>query len=226
GTGWPTPPARSATRCATSSAACRRGSSGWPRRSGSTGGSRTGCIGCWMSPSMRTGCGNATATGSKTWRCSIGWRCHSCARTKQSRQGSNASAKPRAGMTATSSDYCSIVNNPSALAVVVEGTHDFLDGRELVPDVQPVKVDVIGLQPPETGVHREHHALAVVACGVGIVAGSGIGVLGRQHDPVAMAGHELAEQRCAGAVGVNVGSINEVAARFPKGVVDLAALVF
>jgi hypothetical protein len=39
-------------------------------------------------------------------------------------------------------------------------------------------------------------------------------------------GHELAEQRFAGAVGVDVGGVNEVAARFQKGVVDFAALLF
>ena len=60
---------------------------------------------------------------------------------------------------------------------------------------------------------------------LGSLPGSGVGVLGRQHDPVPMARHELAEQRFAGAVGVDVGGVDEVAARLQKGVVDLAALV-
>src|SRR5262249_6914588 len=70
-----------------------------------------------MSPSTRTGCGNATATGLKTWRCSTGWPCHCCVRIERSRRGSNASAKPRAGTTIISSICCSIVSNPSALTV-------------------------------------------------------------------------------------------------------------
>jgi hypothetical protein len=65
----------------------------------------------------------------------------------------------------------------------------------------------------------------MIAGRVGIVAGSGVGVLGRQHDPVAVPRHELAQQLFAGTVGVDVGGVDEVAARLQEGVVDVAAFV-
>ena len=107
---------------------------------------------------------------------------------------------------------------------IVEGPHDLFDRGDLVPDVQPVQIDVVGSQPLQAGFHRPHHALAVVAGGVGVVAGSGVGVLGRQDDAVPVVRHELAQKLFAGAVRVVVGGVDEVAARLEEGVVDLAAL--
>jgi hypothetical protein len=42
--------------------------------------------------------------------------------------------------------------------------------------VHPVQVDVVGLQSLQTGFHCLHHALAVIACRIGIIAGRGVGV--------------------------------------------------
>src|SRR5215510_9604918 len=49
---------------------------------------------------------------------------------------------------------------------VVERAHDLFDGRESVPNVHPVKVDVAGLQALEAGFDGLDHALAVVACSI------------------------------------------------------------
>ena len=106
---------------------------------------------------------------------------------------------------------------------VVEGPHDFFDGRDLVPNVQPIEVDVVGLEPFQTGLQRLHHALAMVAGGVRVIAGHGVGILGRQHEPLPLALHELAQQPFARSVGIDVGRVDEVAARLKEGVIDLAA---
>ena len=65
----------------------------------------------------------------------------------------------------------------------------------------------------------------MIAGGVRIVPRGGVGVLRRQDDALALAVHELAEETFACAVGVNVGGVDEVAAGFEEGVVDLAALL-
>jgi hypothetical protein len=72
---------------------------------------------------------------------------------------------------------------------IVEGPHNLLDGGDLVPDVQPVQVDVVGYQPFQTGFYSLHHALAVVAGSVGVFAGSSISILGRQYDSVPVVPH-------------------------------------
>ena len=96
-------------------------------------------------------------------------------------------------------------------------------GVMLVPNVQPVKVDVVGLEPLQTGLQRLHHALAMVAGGVWVIAGHGVGILGRQHEALPLALHELAQQPFARSVGIDVGRVDEVATRVKEGVVDLAA---
>jgi hypothetical protein len=61
---------------------------------------------------------------------------------------------------------------------VVKTAHNFLDRGHLVPDMHPVKVDVVGLQAAQARVHRVHHAFAMVAPRVWIVSRSSIAVLG------------------------------------------------
>jgi hypothetical protein len=56
-------------------------------------------------------------------------------------------------------------------------------------------------------------------------ARGGVGVLGSQHHFFPVTCDELANELFAGAVGVNVGSVDEVATRLPVGVVDFACLV-
>ena len=61
---------------------------------------------------------------------------------------------------------------------VVEPTHDLFHGRESVPDVDPVQVDVAGLQALEAGFDGVDHAFAVVPGSIRVLAGNGVTVLG------------------------------------------------
>jgi hypothetical protein len=58
---------------------------------------------------------------------------------------------------------------------IIQPSHDLFDRRDLVPDVDPVKVDIIGLQPLEACFHCLHHTLAVVAGRVRVRARNSIG---------------------------------------------------
>ena len=46
---------------------------------------------------------------------------------------------------------------------VVERSHRFFGGRELIPDVHPVQIDVVGFQALQAGFDGLHHIFAVVA---------------------------------------------------------------
>src|SRR5882762_2763185 len=60
---------------------------------------------------------------------------------------------------------------------IVQTAHDFFHRRDPVPDVHPVQVDVVGLQSFQTGFHRLHHVLAMIARRIRIIAWRGVGVL-------------------------------------------------
>jgi len=114
---------------------------------------------------------------------------------------------------------------------VIEGSHHFIDGRELIPDMEPIEVDVIGAEALEAGLNSAHHALAVITAGIGtsILArkcSDVISVLCRDHDLVAMIPHKVADDALGGTVGVHVGGVNEVTALLAIQVVDLARFVF
>jgi hypothetical protein len=99
------------------------------------------------------------------------------------------------------------------------------DGGEHVPHVEPVHVDVVGAEAAQAGVERLDHVLAMAAAAVGI-AGAGVdGVLGGQHPPGPLGGDQLAGDLLAGAVGVGVGGVDEVAAGLGEGLQDAGALV-
>jgi hypothetical protein len=51
---------------------------------------------------------------------------------------------------------------------VVEPSENFVDGGEVIPDMQVEDVDEVRLQPFEALLDAAHHVLAVVAAGVGI----------------------------------------------------------
>ena len=108
---------------------------------------------------------------------------------------------------------------------VIQPSHDFFNRRDLVPDVDPVQVDVIGLQPSEARLHRLHHILTVIARGVRIGARSGIRIFRGQHHALAMVLHKLAEKRLTRPVGIKVSRVDEISPRLAKGVVHLARFV-
>jgi hypothetical protein len=109
---------------------------------------------------------------------------------------------------------------------VIERAHHFFDWCDSVPDVDPVKIDVARLQAPEAGFDGLDHAFAVVARGVGVFAGDRVGVFRGQNDTFAMAYHEFAKKRFAGAIGVEICSVDEVAARFAESIVNFVGFVF
>src|ERR1700722_2387521 len=71
-----------------------------------------------------------------------------------------------------------------------------------------------------TGFHRLHHALAVIARRIGIIARRGVGIFCRENDTVAMALHELTQEFFTGAAGVEIRSVNEVSTRLAVGLID------
>src|SRR5882762_7396010 len=95
---------------------------------------------------------------------------------------------------------------------IVESSHDLVDGRDLIPDMDPIQVDVVGLQPFETRLHGLHHTLALVARGVRVCAWKSVGVFRSEHDALAMPFHKIAEKRFAGPIRVDIGSVDEIAA--------------
>jgi hypothetical protein len=78
---------------------------------------------------------------------------------------------------------------------IIEPSHDFFDGRNFVPHVDPVKVDVIGLQPLQARFYGLHHILALVISRVRICARIGQAVFRGQDHALAMVLHKLAEKR-------------------------------
>ena len=85
--------------------------------------------------------------------------------------------------------------------------------------MQPVQVDVVGVQPLQAGLAGLHHVLALVAAGVGVVArGFELVYLVARTTCIAVPCKKFAEERLARAVGVEVGGIDEVAARLAEGV--------
>jgi hypothetical protein len=92
-------------------------------------------------------------------------------------------------------------------------------------DVDPIEVDIVSLKPLQAGLHGLHHVLAVVARGVGVLADGGVGIFGGQHHAFTVALDELAQKQLAGAVGVNIGGVKEVAARVTEGVIHLLRFV-
>jgi hypothetical protein len=91
--------------------------------------------------------------------------------------------------------------------------------------VEPEQVDVVGAKPAQALLERLDEVLTAVAARVGIVATRGQRVLRREHQPLAPALRELAEQRLALAVGVVAGGVDEVAARVDERVEHTATLL-
>jgi len=73
----------------------------------------------------------------------------------------------------------------------------------------------------QTGFHRLHHALAVIARRIRIIAGGGKGVFGGYNDALAMALNELTYEFFARAVGVEISRVKEVSACLAVGLIDL-----
>src|SRR5580704_10977090 len=91
--------------------------------------------------------------------------------------------------------------------------------------MDPIQIDVVGLQSLETRFHSLHHVLALIAGGVRVCAWKSVGVFSSEHDALAMASHKIAEKRFAGPIRVDIGSVDEIAAGVAEGVVYFPCLV-
>ena len=100
---------------------------------------------------------------------------------------------------------------------IVQGPHDLLDGRGVVPLVQPVQIDVVRLQPAQAGLHRLDEVLAMVAGGVGVVEAHAEREFGGQYEALALSGDEFAGPSLGGALGVMVCRVDEVASGLHEG---------
>src|SRR6266436_8945283 len=126
---------------------------------------------------------------------------------------------PRGGIRNSDVEHLALANQ------IVQSAHDFFDWRNLVPHVDPVQVDVVGLQSLETRFHCLHHTFAVIAGRVRIYTLRSHGVFASHYHTLAMAFHELAEKRFARSICVKVGGVDEISASLAEGVVHLARLI-
>src|SRR6266511_1491066 len=59
---------------------------------------------------------------------------------------------------------------------IIQFSHYLFDRCDLIPDMNPVKIDIVGSEPLETRIHCLPHTLAVVSGCVRVSARSGIGI--------------------------------------------------
>lgn len=107
---------------------------------------------------------------------------------------------------------------------VVHRAHHLLGGRDLVPGVHVVHVEVVGAEALQRALHRAQQVLAAVAAAVGIAVPEVERVLAGEHHLVTglRVADELAEPGLAGAVRVDIGRVDEVAAARDVRVEDAA----
>src|SRR5208337_867673 len=103
---------------------------------------------------------------------------------------------------------------------IVERAHDFLNRRQLVPRVHPVKVNVIRAEPLERTVQRLRHVLAMVAARVEIAAPLVEGKLGGDDKLVAVAANELADKFFTRAGSIAISGVQKIAAGIDVSVED------
>jgi hypothetical protein len=108
---------------------------------------------------------------------------------------------------------------------IIQRSHDFFDWRHLIPDVDPVEIDVVGLQSFEARFHCLHHVLALIAGRVLVRTRNGIGVFRGHHHALAVALHKLAEEGFARPVRVHVRGVDEIAPGLAESVVHLSCLI-
>jgi hypothetical protein len=98
---------------------------------------------------------------------------------------------------------------------VVQRIQDLFHRRHGIPEVQPIKIDVVGLQAAQGGFDRSIDVLSPVAARIGIAARGVEGELRRQDHLIAHGAlaDEFAEHLFAFALCVGVGGVDEIAAR-------------
>ena len=107
---------------------------------------------------------------------------------------------------------------------VVERAHGLLDGRGFVVEVEPVEVDVVGLESSEGVLALVDNGLSAHAAGVGVAPEHVARELGGDDCAVALRGvfaDVVADDNLGVPLGVYVGGVEEVAARVEVDVHDL-----
>jgi hypothetical protein len=109
---------------------------------------------------------------------------------------------------------------------VVQRLHRLLDRRARVPPVDLVEVDVVGAQAAQAGVDLEHDGLARQPAPVGPLAHHAVHLGGQHHffTPGEVV-QRPPDDLLAGAVGVDVGGVEEVDARFDAALDERPALL-
>jgi hypothetical protein len=110
---------------------------------------------------------------------------------------------------------------------VVERGHRLFDGRVDVPVVQPVEVDVVGLQAPQRALGGIHDRLATGAAPVRIAGVQVAAELGRDDQTVAaraVASDVVADDLLGVAARIKVRGVDEVSAELQVAVHDLLRL--
>src|SRR5690349_16264146 len=104
----------------------------------------------------------------------------------------------------------------------VEGGHHLVDVGELVPYVEPIEVDVVGLQAAQRCLDGGEDVLATVTAAVGVGRVGRAAEFGGDDQPVPVVGFpdEPAQEFFAGAASVDVGGVDEGAAAFEVAMED------
>lgn len=106
---------------------------------------------------------------------------------------------------------------------VVPPSENFFDRRFRVPRADRVTVDGIGSQPFPARRPRLLHFLALIASAFGSVPGRELDYICGQHDALAMALHEFAQEAIRLSRSCTCGGVNEVVADLPERVVRFFA---
>src|SRR4029077_12100966 len=101
---------------------------------------------------------------------------------------------------------------------VIKTENGFLDGGHLVPDVNPVKIDVVSLQTAQACVDGLHHALAMIARRIRVIAWRRVAVFGGEHNTLPVILNELSDEPFARTVRVHIRGVDEVSSGFAIGV--------
>jgi hypothetical protein len=109
--------------------------------------------------------------------------------------------------------------------LIIQRPHNFLDRSQKIPSMEPVEINIVGLEPFQTGLQGVHQVLAMISPAIGIGGAPTERVLRRKHEALALALHELADELLAHAIGVCIRGIDEIAASFYKRVEDCAAFL-
>ena len=109
---------------------------------------------------------------------------------------------------------------------VIKPSHHLLDRSHEIPGVNPIEVDVIGLEPLEAGLKGAGHVLAVIAARVGIAFAGEKRAFRRDNEVVAVGRNEFAEQALTCAFVIFVGGVDEIAAGLRETVKDPSRFIF